>query len=895
MVAKIKKQEIIYEKLLELSNSKNNNGITTQELVDILGLSRANISNELNKLFELGKVTKTDGRPVLYNPVIIKNKTQRNFEVSNKNCDSLLDEFIKNNTSLKLCGNQAKAAILYPPRGMNMLILGETGVGKSMFAGLIHKYAIEMQTIKKNAPFIIFNCADYVNNPQLLLSQLFGAKKGAYTGANSDKEGLIEKADKGILFLDEVHRLPSEGQEMLFVFLDQGKFRRLGETDCERKANVLIICATTEDPASNLLNTFTRRIPMTIRIPSLKERGIEERLNLISTFFKDESSRLHKEIKLSINSLKALLQYPCQNNIGQLKSDVQLICAKAYADFLTEKKGSIKINTNDLPSYVKEYLYLGNDNNELLEKLGIEGQYLTISKDDAIVLSSDGNIKRSIYDFISEKVEDLKNKSLDEEEVNRILHKEFDNYFNKYITNDKKVLKSLVDESISGLLEEFKEVIYRKLHKRLSKNTSIGLLLYLNTAIEQVKTNKRVVNPQLFYIRIKHRFEFETALEIIKIIEEKLDFTLPIDEAGYITLFLAREEKSIKVLENRVGVIVICHGDSTATSMAKVANELLGERYALGLDLPLDKSRMDILDILRNFIRNNKRKEGYIFLVDMGSLVSINKILCEELNVRIKQITNVSTIHVIEATRKALMGDKLNDIYDSLLLDKEVKYVETEISYKKKYVIITACLTGEGSAPVMANYLRGHLRYNKNIFEIVPLSVKDKNSFENYVKDMEKEKEIVCIVSSLKLQVDVPQYTLNEMLSLKAIDKIQDIIDIKCTYDQLNETLKQHIKNTDGEILYNDVVQVLFNFQKKTNNTLSSEIFIPIAMHIACMVDRLLLEETKVEFRDSNEYKDNNLEMYNLVKEELKVIVDKYDIVITQDEYCYITEFFSEI
>ncbi|WP_238883619.1 sigma 54-interacting transcriptional regulator [Clostridium sp. YIM B02551] len=893
MVVRVKKQDLIYEKLLEVSKHNSNSGVSTQELVHELKLSRANISNELNKLHDLGKVRKSNGRPVLYYPTT-KNKVSINNEGSNRRADTLLDEFVKNNPSLKLCGNQAKAAVLYPPRGMNMLILGETGVGKSMFAGLIYKYAIEMQTIKKNSPFIIFNCADYVNNPQLLLSQLFGAKKGAYTGAISDKEGLIEKADKGILFLDEVHRLPSEGQEMLFVFLDQGKFRRLGETDCERKANVLLICATTEEPSSTLLNTFTRRIPMTISIPSLKERGSEERLNLIRTFFRDESFRLQKEIKLSINALKAFLQYPCPNNIGQLKSDIQLVCAKAYADYLTEKKGSIKINTSDLPSYISEYLYLGKDNEDLLENIGENGKYLTINKDDTIVIASDSNIRTSIYDFISEKVKDLKNKSLDEEEVNKMLQKEFDNYFNKYMSNDKKILNSLVDESIAGLIEEFKEIIYRKLNRRLSKNTSIGLVLYLNTAIEQVKTNRHILNPQLFYIRTKHRLEFETALEIIKVIEDKLDFTLPIDEAGYITLFLVREDKGIKIPEKRVGVLVICHGDSTATSMVKVANKLLGEKYAIGIDLPLDKSRMDILDILRNFIKNN-RKEGYLFLVDMGSLVSISTILSEELNVKIKQITNVSTIHVIEATRKALIGDKLNDIYDSLIIDKEVKYVEKETNYKKKYVVITACLTGEGSADIMANYLRSHLRYNKNIFEIVPLSINNKKNFESYVKNIEKDKEVVCIVSSLKLQVDIPQYTLNDMLSLKAIDKIQDIIDIKCTYEQLNETLKQHIKNTDGEILYNDVVQVLFNFQKKTNNTLSSEIFIPIAMHIACMVDRLLKEETAVEFKDSNEYKDNNLEMYNLVKKELEVIVDKYDITITQDEYCYITEFFSEM
>ncbi len=81
-------------------------------------------------------------------------------------------------------------------------------------------------------------------------------KKGAFTGADQDKIGLIENADEGILLLDEIHRLSPETQEMLFLLMDKGVYRRLGETDKYRKANVLIIGATTENINSALLQTF---------------------------------------------------------------------------------------------------------------------------------------------------------------------------------------------------------------------------------------------------------------------------------------------------------------------------------------------------------------------------------------------------------------------------------------------------------------------------------------------------------------------------------------------------------------------------------------------------------------------------------------------------------------
>lgn len=72
--------------------------------------------------------------------------------------------------------------------------------------------------------------------------------------------------------MDEIHRLPASGQEILFSLIDRGEFRRLGETNNTRKANVLIIAATTEDPDSNLLDTFRRRIPMVITLPNLDSK-----------------------------------------------------------------------------------------------------------------------------------------------------------------------------------------------------------------------------------------------------------------------------------------------------------------------------------------------------------------------------------------------------------------------------------------------------------------------------------------------------------------------------------------------------------------------------------------------------------------------------------------------
>lgn len=187
------------------------------------------------------------------------------------------------------------------------MILGEPGVGKSDLAEAMYQYAKSVQRISRQAPFVFFNCADYVNNPQLLMAQLFGYIRGAFTGAAADKEGLVEKANGGILFLDEVHRLPPEGQDLLFYLMDKSYFRRLGETELVRHASVMIIAATTENPDSSLLITFRRRIPMLIEIPSLAARPFNERFELMSAFFAQEAMRTKNSIEIDAETLRALL------------------------------------------------------------------------------------------------------------------------------------------------------------------------------------------------------------------------------------------------------------------------------------------------------------------------------------------------------------------------------------------------------------------------------------------------------------------------------------------------------------------------------------------------------------------------------------------------------------
>ena len=593
------------EKVLEalgMLYEEKKQGITAEEIAYRLQSDRSNISRDLNRLHKEQRCYKEKTRPVRFFPCTHKRVPKTGVpKETPKMVD--MDKFLKRNPSLFHQIEQGKAAILYPGDGMHMLLLGETGVGKSLFADLLHKYGIQSGKLAEASPFIQFNCADYAHNPQLLMSQLFGHVKGAYTGAETNKTGLLEKANGGILFLDEIHRLPIEGQEMLFTYIDRGVFRRLGESEKDHHANVLIIGATTEKK-DTLLKTFIRRLPIIIDLPSLRERSIEERHQLFDTFVQQEVDQLGVPMYFSKNALKAFLHYKCELNIGQFKADIRIAFAKSYARFLAVKEDYLRVSSKDLPDYIRAGLLSNAAHRQMWSKYEVTNrQAIQYLPSTATVTEVSVPSESTIYREMNTRYRELEQNKASAEEIQKAMEHDLKTYFK--LTGEKEQLFCNKENLIALVPVN----IIKELEKILRHVT--------------IKTGK-VVSDKFFQMMAIHIYNL-----------------------------VKRSQQDH----------VIAHGSGIASALCDTANQLLNHEGAIGINARLDEEPQQVFERLVRYIKNHQITDDILLLVDMGSLTTFAGELEKLFPLKAKSIPLVSTMHVLEASRKAMIGCGLREVY----------------------------------------------------------------------------------------------------------------------------------------------------------------------------------------------------------------------------------------
>jgi len=261
------------------------------------------------------------------------------------------------------------------PTRTNILISSESGTGKELVARAIHQ-----SSERGEKPFVVINCAGIPEN--LIESELFGYKKGAFTGAATDKEGLFDVADGGTVFLDEVGELTPSIQVKLLRVIQERTFTAVGGTE-EKNVDVRFISATNKDLEKEVINKnfredlYFRLNVINIALPLLRERDGDLPL-LAQNFLQKYSREMGKEIrKISAYAMDILGQYSFPGNVRELENIIERSVALETSNIVLPESLTLSNFRQGPEKDMRRQSDLGPDGIELDKVMaGIERDYI---------------------------------------------------------------------------------------------------------------------------------------------------------------------------------------------------------------------------------------------------------------------------------------------------------------------------------------------------------------------------------------------------------------------------------------------------------------------------------------------------------------------------------------
>lgn len=850
-------------------------GVTAQSIAEIFGIKRNVASHYLNLLEKEGKLQKGTNRPVHFS---IPTDTEKKAEECNNMIDerpvaqkevSVFSKFIGYNGSMEQVIEKCKAAVNYPVNGLTMIICGASGVGKSYLASLIHQYAVESGAVEKNAPFVVLNCADYANNSELLSSVLFGHVKGAFTGANEEKQGLLAEADGGYLFLDEVHNLSAENQEKLFLFIDSQKYRMLGDSKNWQTAKVRLLFATTEDIHSTLLATFRRRIPFEIRIPDFLERSYGERFLLVSSFFQNEAEILKKNICVDSEYFRRMLNLHEEGNIGAVKSRIKVLCAQAYSQ---QREEELRITTPGKESSDSFHFYWNRP-----EKKKWMSSYQIFSNITGCFVPGMNYSKiEEVLDLflqtITRRLEENK------KENNFCEIPPFRHYEEKCRNSVNKILKSYGYRLNELEIDEF----YKMVIAVLFDETFFGAAFKIS-GYEKKKYRKYEVMISRILDAVLEDYN-DNVREFLQTI---------------LTVWLSDKVK----VKSKINALILMHGEHSASSMASLANEMIGDYVYEAFDMPIQVHTEDLIVKVNDYVRDIETNEGLVLLVDMGSLERMYDKISRNVDGDLVIVNNVSTAFALELGFS--LFDKA-DIYRITQMD--MSQFNMKMQYYKglsqKPNIIVSCISGEGIAVEIKEILSRYV--NTDEIDILTMDYSELKKQLNRGSAEDFHNTIVVFTTTPLSSTVVPVMNVEDLVNGFTNPSFPEfMLNKENVREFTNDIIKlftlkgvaSRLRFLNPEVVMQEVDQVIRGYENYYHVQLPNFLRINLFLHTSIMIERVLVKEEsgKIDSIDTEGINEESRKFIEVSKDIFKSIMMKYKIEISDAEYLLLYQILQSV
>ena len=693
-----------------------------------------------------------------------------------------------------------------------------------------------------------------------------------------------------MLFLDEVHCLSSECQEKLFLFMDQGKYHMVGDNKNWYESNARLIFATTENPQKALLKTLLRRIPVVAQVPSLNNRSVKERVQLISYILREEEKQTRRKIMISNSVYNLFVSGEFAGNIGDMKNALRASCANA---FCREPDADVlRIYMYDVPENITAVM------KRTSQVLQSENRASMINSQDLKGFFSADREQIKLNREILQALDELQNKRCMEKDFFERAYKALDEYCNHIMFENKEGGNAKV-EMLQRVLENLFSIIGMRYHFTISNNDIIMFSCYLK---DYMKHNYELRNYyEKYEQQAEELYRFATErmpveMNVIRELAANVTGSMDLEMDKLVLSVMAILFRKMNVTEEQGyrAAIILAHGYSTASSIADSVNKLLGKHVLEAIDMPINVSTREIVDYLNAFLSRRRNLEELLLLVDMGSLEDIYKQLNVK-NINLGIINNISTKIALSVAELMMQNDSIEEIFA-----KSMKYIgryQIFNNRKKENMILCSCASGEGTAEKLQKILLS------SVPETVPVKILtyDYATLVEYrlTNNFFKDYNVICIIGTLSPEIEEVEFiSIERLLAQDGMAVLGRFFSRYLPQEQIDKIGRNIIKNfslssivgnlniLDADRLLDSVAEAVHSFETGLNLRFSNAIRYGLYVHICCMIERLVMGQ---ELTGSGaEARPEEIEQ---IRRAMAPLEKKYRIQIPDSELTYLFEY----
>ncbi|WP_348536775.1 PRD domain-containing protein [Paenibacillus polymyxa] len=454
-----------------------------------------------------------------------------------------------------------------------------------------------------------------------------------------------------------------------------------------------------------------------------------------------------------------------------------------------------------------------------------------------------------------------------------------------------------MDKDILEFSEQIKELAKKELNRIYSERFVYAFSLHLSAFFKRNK-EKKYGDARIYEPTNDHNEEYRLAQTIKSLIESKFGVHVPEAEITYMAILLKSVEEE---RQGSVGIIVAAHGTSTASSIVGVVDSLLGSSNLCAVDMPLDVSPREILDLIIDKVKSIDRGRGVLLLVDMGSLLNLEETIMERVGINVKTIDMVSTPLTLEAVRKASVFDMgIEEIYQSLKDFRGYNNSSAAVKVVHK-AIVTVCSSGKGAAVKLKEFVEKIVcDLTDEEILVVPANVRE---LDKVVQDMRSKRTILAVIGVKRpSEPEIPFIPLEKLIEASGEQTLRELllnnkqipaVDQSVVVRELcEESLKEFMTYLNPHKILGMVMRFVQELELGLGVKFDYATKVQISTHTAYALERMVIRDGLVY---QGEVKKLDQRILEVVNRSCSIFVSGMNLILSDDEKYYICEMLSEV